>query len=35
MAAAFLVVAGLVFAYIAGWTTYIRENENVKEGKKI
>ena len=34
MAAAFLVVAGLVFAYIASWTTYIHENENAKEKKK-
>lgn len=34
MVPALLIVAGLVFAYIASWTTYIHESENVKERKE-
>lgn len=34
MVPALLIVAGLVFAYIASWTIYIHDNENAKEKKK-
>lgn len=35
MVPALLIVAGLVFAYIASWTTYIDENENARKEKEI